>query len=43
MAGNLRVTKFSRRGNDKVLAICEATPVDGTVSFHTAPKPLTPE
>jgi hypothetical protein len=43
MAGDLRVTKFSRRGNDKVLAICEATPVDGTVSFHTAPKPLTPE
>lgn len=43
MAGHLRVTKFSRKGKDKVLAICEAPTTLGRVTFHTTPNPATPE
>jgi hypothetical protein len=39
----LLVTKFAPKGKAKVLAICEAFPAVGTVTFHTSLDPVTPQ
>lgn len=39
----IHVTKFAPKGKNKILAICEAIPVPGTVTFHTSLVPVTPE
>lgn len=39
----LQVTKFAPKGKNKVLAICGAVPVPGTLTFHISPVAATPE
>lgn len=39
----VHVTKFAPKGKDKVLAICEAIPYDGVITFHTSLTGGTPD